>query len=39
MTISTTNVTIRMEKDLKMQADALFSTLGLNISTAIGLFL
>lgn len=34
----TTNVTIRMDKDLKVQADKLFSALGLNMSTAIGVF-
>ena len=36
--MATTNVTIRMDKDLKMQADELFSALGLNMSTAIGVF-
>lgn len=35
----TTNVTIRMDKELKTQADELFAALGLNMSTAIGVFL
>ena len=34
----TTNVTIRMDKDLKAQADKLFADLGLNMSTALGVF-
>ena len=36
--MATTNVTIRMDKDLKMQADELFSALGLHMSTAMGVF-
>lgn len=36
--MATTNVTIRMDKELKAQADELFSALGLNMSTAIGVF-
>ncbi len=36
--MGTTNVTIRMDKELKAQADELFSALGLNMSTAIGFF-
>lgn len=36
--MSTTNVTIRMDKELKMQADELFAALGLNMSTAMGVF-
>lgn len=36
--MTTTNVTIRMDKDLKVQADELFAALGLNMSTAIGVF-
>ncbi len=36
--MSTTNVTIRMDKELKAQADMLFSALGLNMSTAVGVF-
>ena len=37
--MATTNVTIRMDKDLKMQADELFSALGLNMTTAMNMFL
>lgn len=37
--MATTNVTIRMDKELKAQADELFSALGLNMSTAMGIFL
>lgn len=36
--MATTNVTIRMDKELKAQSDALFAALGLNMSTAIGVF-
>lgn len=36
--MATTNVTIRMDKELKSQADELFSALGLNMSTAMGVF-
>lgn len=36
--MATTNVTIRMDKELKKQADELFSAPGLNMSTAIGVF-
>ena len=36
--MATTNVTIRMDKELKAQADALFAALGLNMSTAMGVF-
>ena len=36
--MATTNVTIRMDKELKAQADELFAQLGLNMSTAIGVF-
>ena len=32
------NVTIRMDEELKAQADELFADLGLNLSTAITLF-
>ena len=31
---STTNISIRMDSDLKAQADALFGELGMNLSTA-----
>ncbi|MBP3337268.1 MAG: type II toxin-antitoxin system RelB/DinJ family antitoxin [Clostridia bacterium] len=36
--MATTNVTIRMDKELKAQSDDLFAALGLNMSTAIGVF-
>jgi DNA-damage-inducible protein J len=36
--MATTNVTIRMDKELKSRADELFSALGLNMSTAVGVF-
>ena len=37
--MSTTNVTIRLYSQLKSQAEALFSELGLNLSTAFRIFL
>ena len=33
------NVTLRVDEDLKKQADALFSELGLNMTTAFNVFL
>lgn len=38
MTNSTTNITIRMDSDLKTKADELFNDLGMNISTAFNVF-
>ena len=38
MAASTTNISIRMDSDLKTQADALFSELGMNLSTAFNIF-
>ena len=35
---STTNISIRMDSDLKAQADALFAELGMNLSTAFKIF-
>lgn len=35
----TVNVNIRMEKELKKQAEKLFADLGLNMSTAINVFI
>lgn len=32
------NMTLRMEPDLKMQASALFKSLGMDLSTATGIF-
>lgn len=34
----TTNISIRMDSDLKARADALFSELGMNLSTAFNIF-
>ena len=36
---STTNITIRIDKKLKKQAEKLFSELGMNISTAFNVFI
>ena len=36
--METTNVTLRMEKGLKEQADILFGSLGLSFSSAVNLF-
>ncbi|WP_300412700.1 type II toxin-antitoxin system RelB/DinJ family antitoxin [uncultured Oscillibacter sp.] len=35
---STTNISIRMDAELKAQADALFAELGMNLSTAFNIF-
>ena len=35
---STTNVSIRMDSNLKAQADAFFGELGMNLSTAFNIF-
>lgn len=35
---TTTNISIRMDSELKAQADALFSELGMNLSTAFNIF-
>ena len=37
--MSTTNLNIRTDKDVKEQAEQLFAELGLNMTTAINLFL
>ncbi|WP_034579360.1 type II toxin-antitoxin system RelB/DinJ family antitoxin [Kallipyga massiliensis] len=37
--MATTNLNIRTDKEVKEQADAVFSALGLNMTTAINLFL
>lgn len=34
-----TNINIRVDEDIKKQAEELFSGLGLNISTAVNIFL
>lgn len=36
---NTTNLNIRVDKDLKREAEAIFSELGLNLSTATNIFL
>ena len=36
---NTTNISIRMDADLKAQADALFNELGMNLTTAFNIFL
>ena len=35
---NTTNISIRMDAELKTQAEALFAELGMNISTAFNIF-
>ena len=35
---NTTNISIRMDADLKAQADALFAELGMHLSTACNIF-
>ena len=35
---STTNISIRMDADLKAQADELFGNLGMNLTTAFNIF-
>lgn len=35
---STTNISIRMDTDLKAQADELFAELGMNMTTAFNIF-
>jgi DNA-damage-inducible protein J len=38
MASSTTNISIRMDTELKAQAEALFGELGMNLSTAFNIF-
>ena len=38
MSGTTTNISIRMDADLKAEADALFSELGMNMTTAFNIF-
>ena len=35
----TTNISIRMDADLKAQADLLFNELGMNLTTAFNIFI
>ena len=37
--MATTNVSIRMDTELKAQADELFAELGMNLSTAFNIFI
>ena len=37
--MATTNINIRIDRELKAQAESLFSDLGMNLSTAIIIFL
>lgn len=37
--MSTTNFSVRMDSDIKKQCEALYSELGLNLTTAINVFL
>ena len=37
--MATTNINVRVDENLKKDADELFSDLGLNMSTAITMFL
>ena len=37
--MATTNINVRIDSELKVQAESLFSDLGLNMSTAIIIFL
>ena len=38
MAKATTNISIRMDSDLKARADSLFDELGMNLSTAFNIF-
>jgi DNA-damage-inducible protein J len=38
MNVDTVNLSIRIEKNLKEQADSLFSELGMNMTTALNVF-
>lgn len=39
MSSKTTNISVRMERDLKEQAETLFAELGMNMTTAFNIFL
>ncbi|MBD5552319.1 MAG: type II toxin-antitoxin system RelB/DinJ family antitoxin [Lachnospiraceae bacterium] len=39
MNMKSVNVTFRVDEELKMQADSLFSELGMSLSTAFNIFL
>ncbi|MCI6753726.1 MAG: type II toxin-antitoxin system RelB/DinJ family antitoxin [Lachnospiraceae bacterium] len=38
MSANTTNISIRMDSDVKAEADALFNELGMSLTTAINIF-
>ena len=38
-TVATTNISIRMDTDLKKQAESMFAEMGLNMTTAMNIFL
>ena len=37
--MATTNINVRVDEDIKRQAESIFSELGMNLSTAMNLFL
>ena len=39
MSANTTNISIRMDSDVKAEADALFNELGMSLTTAINIFI
>lgn len=39
MSAHTTNISIRMDSDVKAEADALFNELGMSLTTAINIFI
>ena len=38
-TVATTNISIRMDTELKKQAESMFAEIGLNMTTAMNIFL
>ena len=36
---TTTNITVRMDSDIKKQCEAIYGELGINLTTAINVFL
>ena len=38
-TVATTNISIRMDTELKKQAESMFAEMGLNMTTAMNIFL
>ena len=37
-TVATTNISIRMDTELKKQAESMFAEMGLNMTTAMNIF-